>query len=73
MKYSATLLGLVATFPAARGIAFGGVAATATSPGRVDGTTPKPTNGPSVAELRRRQTSSDQEICGWVDGDYSMS
>ncbi|KAF2876613.1 hypothetical protein BDV95DRAFT_602587 [Massariosphaeria phaeospora] len=64
---------LAALPPAVNCIAFGGPAPTATSPGRalVDWT-PKPTKGPSVAELRKRQ-SFDAETCGWIDGDLSSA
>lgn len=68
MKYL-TALGLVAALPAVNAVAFGGPAPTGTSPKYVlGGMTPKPTNGPSVFELRKRQSLSPQ-LCGWIDGD----
>ncbi|KAF2653414.1 hypothetical protein K491DRAFT_705825 [Lophiostoma macrostomum CBS 122681] len=67
-----TLLGALAMLPAANCIAFGGPAPTETAPIRVqEGWTPKPTKGPSVAELKNRQTNLDPETCGWIDGDFS--
>ncbi|CAO2654297.1 Nn.00g110300.m01.CDS01 [Neocucurbitaria sp. VM-36] len=72
MKQSSTLFSLVAALPVAQAIAFGGPAPTATSPERgLDGTNSKPTKGPSVSELRKRQSNLFPETCGWVDGDYS--
>jgi hypothetical protein len=66
------IISLVAALPSVYGIAFGGPAPTDIGPDRaLDGTSPKPTRGPSVNELRKRQSSS-QETCGWVDGDFGM-
>lgn len=74
MKQSNILVSLVAALPAVHGIAFGGPVPTATSPERaLDGTNPKPTKGPSVSELRKRQSNLFPETCGWVDGDFCMS
>lgn len=71
MKYSAAIVGLIAALPAVQGIAFGGPAPTDTSPERAqNGINPVPTKGPSVSELKRRQTNFYPETCGWVDGDY---
>ncbi|KAF2108317.1 hypothetical protein BDV96DRAFT_587584 [Lophiotrema nucula] len=73
MQYAVTLLSALAALPAANGVAFGGPAPTNTSPNRaLDGFTPKPTRGPSVAELRRRQNAG-AETCGWVDEDLSSA
>ncbi|KAF2134814.1 hypothetical protein P153DRAFT_380628 [Dothidotthia symphoricarpi CBS 119687] len=70
MKYSALLFSLVAVVPAAHGIAFGESTPTAKSPQRaLDEMSPKPTKGPSVVELRKRQSDVGPETCGWVDGD----
>jgi hypothetical protein len=68
MKYS-IILSLVAALPSAYAVAFGGPVPTDTSPNRVlEGMAPEPTNGPSINELRKRQSSASPEICGWVDG-----
>jgi hypothetical protein len=68
MKYS-IILSLVAALPSAYAVAFGGPVPTDTSPNRVlEGMAPEPTNGPSINELRKRQSSVSPEICGWVDG-----
>ncbi|KAH3962700.1 hypothetical protein HBI73_159580 [Parastagonospora nodorum] len=70
MRYS-HVLSLVAALPSTYAVAFGGPAPTDISPDRaLEGTSPKPTRGPSVEELRKRQSSS-QATCGWVDGDIS--
>ncbi|KAF2730770.1 hypothetical protein EJ04DRAFT_31729 [Polyplosphaeria fusca] len=74
MRYTASLLTAVAVLPATNAIAFGGPAPTNTSPQReLDGWTPKPTNGPTVAELRKRQTNYYPEVCGWVDGIFESA
>jgi hypothetical protein len=63
------LLSLVAALPAVYGVAFGGPEPTAVGPDRaLDGMSPKPTKGPSLNELRKRQTGS-WATCGWLDGD----
>ena len=73
MKQLTTLFSLVAALPAAHAIAFGGPVPTGTSPERaLDGNNPKPTKGPSVGELFKRQSNLFPETCGWVDGDYCM-
>ncbi|KAF2796575.1 hypothetical protein K505DRAFT_415632 [Melanomma pulvis-pyrius CBS 109.77] len=74
MQYYVALLGAIVVLPMTDSIAFGGPAPTATSPNRaVDGWSPKPTKGPSVAELRRRQTNLNPETCGWIDGDIDSA
>lgn len=66
---SCVLLSLVAVLPAAYGVAFGGPEPTQVNPDRaLDGMSPKPTNGPSFNELRKRQ-SGLYNTCGWLDGD----
>jgi hypothetical protein len=68
MKYC-QILSLVAAVPVAYGVAFGGPAPTDISPDRaLEGTSPIPTRGPSVEELRKRQSFSEA-TCGWVSGD----
>lgn len=70
MKYQ-SVFSLVAALPAAHAVAFGGPVPTDKSPNRAfDGMTPRPTNGPSINELRKRQSNLfSPEVCGWVDGD----
>lgn len=71
MRYSASLFCLVGVFSGIQGIAFGGVALTASGPEHVvDDTAPKPTKNPLTMNLRKRQAYLGQETCGWVDGDY---
>jgi hypothetical protein len=66
------LLGLLGLLPTVSCVAFGGAAPTEVNPDRaLAGWNPKPTNGPNVAELRKRQ--SNAETCGFIDGDYGMS
>jgi hypothetical protein len=62
-------LAVAALLPVVNGVAFGGPAPTDTIPA-LDGITPKPTVGPSINELRKRQTNLNPETCGWVDGDF---
>jgi hypothetical protein len=70
---SSVLLSLVAALPAAHGVAFGGPEPTEAGPNRaLDGMSPKPTNGPSFNELRKRQTGL-YNTCGWLDGDICTS
>lgn len=65
------LLEAAALVPIAHCVAFAGPKPTAPIPYRaLDGWSPKPTQGPRIDELRRRQFDSS-ETCGWVDGDYS--
>jgi hypothetical protein len=72
MKYS-ILSSLAAALPAAYGAAFGGPEPTPVSPDRgFGGMGPKPTKGPSMNELKKRQSSVDPETCGWVDADFCM-
>jgi hypothetical protein len=74
MRYNTVPFCVAAMLPVIHCIAFGGPAPTATSPDRaVDGWSPKPTKGPSVSELRRRQTNDNPETCGWIDGDIGKS
>jgi hypothetical protein len=71
MRDLQTLLGALALLPAVNCVAFGGPAPTETAPIRVqEGWTPRPTKGPSIAELKKRQTNLYPETCGWIDGDY---
>ncbi|KAH7081624.1 hypothetical protein BKA63DRAFT_562159 [Paraphoma chrysanthemicola] len=64
-------LGLLAIAPTAYAVAFDGPAPTNINPERaLVGTNPRPTEGPSVNELKKRQTGSSPETCGWVDGDF---
>ncbi|KAF2007714.1 hypothetical protein P154DRAFT_1144 [Amniculicola lignicola CBS 123094] len=72
MQYTTLLLSTIAVLPAAHGIAFGGPAPTGASRA-LEGWTPKPTKGPSVAELRKRQSAFEYETCGWVNGDLSSA
>ncbi|KAF2031093.1 hypothetical protein EK21DRAFT_100025 [Setomelanomma holmii] len=73
MKYT-TILNLVAALSLAYGIAFDGPAPTNISPHRaLIQTNPRPTEGPSVEELKKRQTGSSAETCGWVDGDFDSA
>jgi hypothetical protein len=59
--------------PTAYAIAFDGPAPTNINPERaLVGTKPRPTHEPSVIELKKRQTGSSPETCGWVDGDFGM-
>lgn len=68
MKYS-NVFSLVAALPAAHAVAFGGPVPTDLGPDKAfGGMSPKPTNGPSINELRKRQ--NDAGLCGWVDGDF---
>lgn len=67
------LLGALAALPAVHCVAFGGPAPTDILPSRANkGWTPVPTKGPSIVELRKRQ-SSGPETCGFVDGEYCTS
>lgn len=64
------LLEAAALVPIAHCVAFAGPKPTAPTPYRaLDGRSPKPTQGPRIDELRRRQFDSS-ETCGWVDGIY---
>jgi hypothetical protein len=73
MKRSLSVLSLALALPAVRGIAFSGPAPTdAFAELATSGITPKPTSAPSNEELKRRQSNSDPETCGWVDGIYCM-
>lgn len=64
------LLSTVAVLPLAHAVAFGGPAPTGVEPDRaVNGFSPKTTQGPSVAELRKRAYNLYPETCGWVSGD----
>lgn len=73
MGHSTALVSLIAALPAAYGIAFVEPAPTATSPDRaLDVTIPKPTQGPLVSELRKRQTDLFAATCGWIDGDLCI-
>jgi hypothetical protein len=66
------LFSLVAALPGAHGVAFGGPEPTQVNPDRaLEGFSPKPTNGPSLNELRKRQTGL-YNTCGWLDGDICM-
>ncbi|KAF2195119.1 hypothetical protein K469DRAFT_743770 [Zopfia rhizophila CBS 207.26] len=74
MQYSVALLGALAVLPAVNCVAFGGPAPTVFSPNRVlEVWSPKPTKGPSIAELRRRQSNLFPETCGWQSGDLSSA
>jgi hypothetical protein len=54
------------------GVAFAGPEPTGLDANRAFGAMdPKPTEGPSLDELRKRQLSTP-ETCGWVDADYCM-
>ncbi|KAF2822741.1 hypothetical protein CC86DRAFT_409527 [Ophiobolus disseminans] len=73
MKVS-LIFNIVAALSAAHAVAFRGPVPTDTSPSRVyNGMSPKPTNGPTGNELRKRQSNLSPEICGWVDGDLSSA
>ncbi|KAL5120784.1 hypothetical protein ACEQ8H_001265 [Pleosporales sp. CAS-2024a] len=64
---------LLSALPTAYGVAFGGPVPTDSGPDRaLDGMSPVPTKGPSIDELRKRQSSS-QATCGWIDGDFSSA
>jgi hypothetical protein len=73
MKHSKvfSLVGAV-LLPVVKGVAFGGPAPTEDTRA-LDGITPKPTLGPSINELSKRQTNLNPETCGWVDGDFGTS
>ncbi|KAJ4992542.1 hypothetical protein SVAN01_01925 [Stagonosporopsis vannaccii] len=74
MRSTSLLPGLLAVLPAVRGVAFASPSPTSTSLENVAaGISLKPTTPPSVEELRRRQTDSFPETCGWVDGIYSLA
>ncbi|KAF2495590.1 hypothetical protein BU16DRAFT_539522 [Lophium mytilinum] len=65
------ILAVAVLVPTATCIAFAGPRATPPVPQRlIDGWSPKPTQGPSPKELRKRQFDS-VETCGWIDGDFS--
>lgn len=71
MKYGIGLF-LAAALPAVHGVAFAGPEPTAIDANRAFGSmNPKPTEGPSLNELKKRQ-SLDPETCGWVDADFCM-
>ena len=69
------LLSGFAVLPLAHCVAFGGPAPTTIESIKeaADGWTPKPTQGPSIAELRRRQTVETLDAgfntCGWIGTD----
>ena len=75
MKCSETLLSLAAALPAVQAVAFIGPTPTAISPALalLEGTSPKPTIPPSNDELKKRQTNTSPESCGWIDGVYCKS
>lgn len=71
MKYDIGFV-LAAALPAVHGVAFAGPEPTAIDANRAFGAmNPKPTEGPSLNELRKRQRF-DPETCGWVDADFCM-
>ncbi|KAF2273992.1 uncharacterized protein EI97DRAFT_435639 [Westerdykella ornata] len=68
------LFSLIPLLPAASCIAFGGPAPTDVGPDKaLNGFTPKPTHGPSISELQKRQRSFGVNTCGWIDRDYCNS
>ena len=67
MRWSNVLASFAAAIPAVYGIAFAGPEPTAVSPERALDN-PKPTLGPLISELRKRQNAF-ANTCGWVDGD----
>ncbi|KAF2807820.1 uncharacterized protein BDZ99DRAFT_572715 [Mytilinidion resinicola] len=71
MTHLEQLLAVAALVTGVTCITFAGPIATPLVPQRlIDGWSPKPTQGPSPNELRKRQFDSS-ETCGWVDGDFS--
>ncbi|OCK83713.1 hypothetical protein K432DRAFT_432699 [Lepidopterella palustris CBS 459.81] len=71
MRYLLRLVGGVALIPFVNCVAFAGPKPTELVAHRVlNGWSPKPTQGPTVPELRRRQFDS-VDTCGWVNGDFS--
>src|SRR5690242_2823156 len=73
MNSISSLFSLLAALPAVQGVVFAGPSPTSTSLASVAvGISLRPTIPPSLEELRKRQTDSSPEICGWVDGVYCM-
>ncbi|KAF2477777.1 uncharacterized protein BDR25DRAFT_364743 [Lindgomyces ingoldianus] len=70
MQYPSTLISALALLPAVNCIAFGGPAPTQGTRA-VTGSSPKPTNGPSLAELRRR-ANVNPETCGFYSEDLDL-
>lgn len=66
------LVSIIVALPSAHGLAFGEAFPTDYSKDAKKiqhGRAPQPTKGPSIADLRRRQTYIGPETCGWVDRD----